>query len=89
MVAEPEYSDKSVIIRDSSDDEFSADLDLPEDILDLNSPHPETPARKGTATDSCEYPEEDSAKPPFDPELDVSQAIEIIQCKPVHARAHA
>ncbi|KAJ2145652.1 hypothetical protein IWW43_001705 [Coemansia sp. RSA 1935] len=60
------YSDKSVIIQDSSDDEFGADIELPTDILEQNGP-----------TQDTEDPKE--PKLPFDANLDVAQAVAIIK----------
>ncbi|KAJ2498282.1 hypothetical protein GGH96_004431 [Coemansia sp. RSA 1972] len=61
------YSDKSVIIQDSSDDEFGGDIELPTDVLE----QPISPTQDT----------EDPKKPklPFDASLDVTQAVAIIK----------
>ncbi|KAJ2660105.1 hypothetical protein IW148_003936 [Coemansia sp. RSA 1199] len=65
------YSDKSVVIQDSSDDEFSADIELPTDVLEQNA---------SPTQDDTEY-REDPKEPklPFDASLDVTQAMAIIK----------
>ncbi|KAJ1734264.1 hypothetical protein LPJ61_001168 [Coemansia biformis] len=72
-------SEKSVVIRDSSDDEFSVDLELPEDALEQNSLQPGRKARGG-APDRRISPESSPA-PPFDPELDTASSLAALKAQ--------
>ncbi|KAJ2762625.1 hypothetical protein IWQ56_005002, partial [Coemansia nantahalensis] len=66
-------SGKSVVIRDSSDDEFSVDLELPDDILGPSRVQPSDRA-KDAAPNTQAPPEREPAQP-FDPDLDAASAL--------------